>query len=150
MGQAYSPVIQELVDLLGEDDAKRIFAELKGQSVFVPAEIAGGHPLAETLGLDLATRLAKAVPGCRLEFPVSMIDRKKAMEARNRVICRQYENGTPVNDIAFLHEMTARNVRLIVKAARVVRKGEYGPSAPGATAGSRTDRNTPGPDSTGP
>ncbi len=129
MGQPYSPVIQELVDLLGEDDARRIFAELKGQSVCVPAKIADGHPLAEILGMDLATRLVKAVPGCRLEIPVSMIDRKKAMEARNRIICRQYENGTPVNDIAFLHEMTARNVRLIVKAAGVARRA--GTATPG-------------------
>ena len=106
------PLLREIADHVGVDNAVKLSKELGGQRFRVPltGTIDKDHPLACAVGMDVARKIARAFRGVRIEVPV--FGRKLA---RNDEIRRAHANGESISDLAIRFCVTERWIRGILK-----------------------------------
>ena len=96
-------------EVLGEHTIVRLLLAYPGQQFNVPRTIQPDHPIAQAIGSDAASKLAKHLGGGQLYIPASF-----ARAERNRAICEARLAGDPVDGIARRHRLTARHVMEIL------------------------------------
>lgn len=101
------PVARDVAALIGLPATLRLIDKHGGLRVFVPMAPPPGHPLAELLGMAAADKLARAYGGGDIEVP-------RVPLRRHAVLIAAFEAGRSYSQLAREHNMTLRNVKLIL------------------------------------
>lgn len=96
----------ELIDLIGEDVARRLCAVHGGVPIYVPRRAAPGGKLERIVGLRALAELAAKYGGAYIAVP----NGRKAERYKARVIAL-IDKGRPLRDIALELGLTERYVR---------------------------------------
>lgn len=106
--------LREIAFHCGLDAALRLVDAHGGTEICIPTHgaCASGRALATLIGEPAAADLIRAWPGCRLPVPRCASLRR---DLRDQAIIDNYDQGTPVRDLARQHQLTTRQVRTILK-----------------------------------
>ncbi len=100
----------EMVEMLGQDDARAVVHRLSGKRIYVPypRTLTRNHKLAKALGFNRATRFCVAFAGNTICIPILAAIR------RAELIAFLDEGGIPADEMAWLSGVTPRRVRQIL------------------------------------
>ena len=106
------PLLREIADCVGVDNAMKLSKELGGQRFRIPraGTINKDHPFVRAVGIGVAGKIAHAFRGMRIEVP--MFGRKLA---RNDEIRRAHADGESTSALAIRFCMAVRHVRRVLK-----------------------------------
>lgn len=117
--QRYSPVGKDVVSVIGEEAAQKLFAELAGSRIYFRRFSDTGWRESKTfrhlvaiVGRERALKLWRWSEGGVLEVPAQ---REQKRSARNRQIIDAYSKGVAVDVLARQHELSRRQVFYILK-----------------------------------
>lgn len=115
-----SRTLNEIVESCGHQAAIAITRAFGGRQLSVPSpeRMAEDHPIALTIGLTAARKLAKAKGGERLEIPSEI---NAVLELRNEAVCKAFDEGGSIRAISFDQGISRKWVRNIL-----VRNGREG------------------------
>lgn len=105
-------IMRRVAEELGVDAAVRLIDVLGGKDVFVPSK-AEGSPLAEQVGIEIATVLCEEWPGIKIEVPNGKIWR-----AHRRRLAILSNPRKTTNELAEELGVTTRQVRYLRAAQR--------------------------------
>lgn len=106
---------QELAALIGLPALLRLVERWGGLSLYVPERVRPDHPLAETLGLDAARRLAELYAREELSVPACRQAIRLARDRQLRAL--HHTHGWPAQRIAWFTGLTERQVWRILAAS---------------------------------
>ena len=101
----------ELEGLIGSEGLRRLAKRRGGRRLYVPRSVRAGHWLAESLGPEVAERLAFRYGGCRIDIPTLGLSRTN----RNEEIRRCRVAGASLADVADRFGLSERQVRRILR-----------------------------------
>ena len=106
------PLLQEIADCVGVDNAVELSKKLGGRRIRIPSKrtMRDNHLIAKAIGIESALKIACMFSGIRIEIPV--FGRKLE---RDDEIREAYAAGESITSLANRHCMTERWVRGIVK-----------------------------------
>lgn len=112
-------IVQQLIDVLGYDDAITIVSRWGGAKVYIPDSIAGvqGSQLTNVIGVEKVMTIATQIGTGQIDIPLcaSMLAAQ-----RNTEIFERYEAGELVMDLALRFRMTERSIYRILKGTKNV------------------------------
>lgn len=120
-----SRTLNEIVEACGHQAAIAITRAFGGRQLSVPNpdRMTEDHPIALTIGLTAARKLAKAKGGERLEIPSEI---NAVLELRNEAVCKAFDDGASIRSISFDAGISRKWVRNILvrcgREAEVVRR----------------------------
>lgn len=108
-----SRTLNEIVDACGHQAAIAITRAFGGRQLSVPNpdRMEEAHPIALTIGLTAARKLAKAKGGERLEIPSEL---NAVLELRNEAVCKAFDDGASIRGISFDQGLSRKWVRNIL------------------------------------
>lgn len=108
-----SQTLNDIVEHCGHQAAIAITRSFGGRCLSVPNpdRMVEDHPIALTIGLTAARKLAIAKGGQRLEIPSEL---NAALELRNEAVCKAFDEGASVRSIGFDQGLSRRWVRNIL------------------------------------
>lgn len=105
--------VKALSDEFGFAVAIAVIRRWGGRDWQVPMRVDAEHPLALTLGLETALRLAAAFGGQRLQLPD---ERRALLEARNAAIWREcMERGRSQESVGVEFGLTRQGVKMVLR-----------------------------------
>jgi hypothetical protein len=113
-----SRTLNEIVDVCGHQAAIAITRAFGGRQLSVPnpERMEEDHPIALTIGLTAARKLAKSKGGERLEIPSEL---NAVLELRNEAVCKAFDDGASIRSISFDCGISRKWVRnILVKHGR--------------------------------
>ncbi len=113
-----SRTLNEIVEACGHQAAIAITRSFGGRQLSVPNldRMAEDHPIALTIGLTAARKLAKAKGGERLEIPSEI---NAVLELRNEAVCKSFDDGGSIRAISFDQGISRKWVRnILVRSGR--------------------------------
>lgn len=113
-----SRILNEIVAACGHQAAIAITRAFGGRQLSVPTpdRMTEDHPIALTIGLTAARKLAKAKGGERLEIPSEI---NAVLELRNEAICKAFDDGASIRSISFDAGISRKWVRhILVRSGR--------------------------------
>lgn len=109
-------VLQELIDLIGQDAAVALAMEYGGRAVYVPVRLGvrGGAALVGIIPDEAIARLCEVYGGEKLHIPkVDALLRAARLEQMRE----QRASGMSISQLAKEHDLSGRRVRQILAAA---------------------------------
>ena len=100
----------EMVEMLGQDDARAVVHRLSGKRIYVPypRTLTRNHKLAKALGFNRATRFCVAFAGDTICIPsLATIRRAELVACLNRL-------GMATDEIAWFADASQRHVQRIL------------------------------------
>lgn len=113
-----SRTLNEIVEACGHQAAIAITRAFGGRQLSVPNpdRMTEDHPIALTIGLTAARKLAKAKGGERLEIPSEI---NAVLELRNEAVCKAFDDGASIRSISFDAGISRKWVRnILVRSGR--------------------------------
>ncbi len=113
-----SRTLNEIVEACGHQAAIAITRAFGGRQLSVPNpdRMTEEHPIALTIGLTAARKLAKAKGGERLEIPSEI---NAVLELRNEAVCKAFDDGGSIRAISFDMAISRKWVRnILVRSGR--------------------------------
>ena len=113
-----SRTLNEIVEACGHQAAIAITRAFGGRQLSVPNpdRMTEDHPIALTIGLTAARKLAKSKGGERLEIPSEI---NAVLELRNDAVCRAFDKGDSIRSISFEVGISRKWVRnILVRSGR--------------------------------
>lgn len=113
-----SRTLNEIVAACGHQAAIAITRAFGGRQLSVPNpdRLSEDHPIALTVGLTAARKLAKAKGGERLEIPSEI---NAVLELRNDAVCRAFDEGGSIRGISFDVGISRKWVRnILIRSGR--------------------------------
>jgi len=110
-------IMRHVAERLGVDAAVRLIEEPGGKAVCVPPKVRGS-PLAELVGIEIATVLCEEWPGIRIDISNGGIWRAQNWRAHKRSFAVLSSPRKSTNELADEFGITARHVRNIRAAHR--------------------------------
>ncbi len=108
-------ILKELTDLIGIADAFEICRMWGGRSLYIPVAVRLTDPLALSLGLEGARKLAASYGGRSIELPS---ERCALLELRNAAMFRDRQAGASHEQLAILYGLRRQSVRAALARAR--------------------------------
>lgn len=105
-----SAVVEELIEVIGYAATIELLRAWGGRRVHVPKSVDEHHPLALTIGIVAAERLASHMGGTDPDIPA---ERNVIIEVRNSAILRDLEARVPVKRCADRYGVSPRMIRKI-------------------------------------
>ena len=99
-----SSIFEEVAEVIGDADARKLCEQLGGTTVYVPASIGPDHPIAEAIGTGPARLFADHFRGSHLPLPKSYLRKQLAIELIN-------EGRLSDKEIAKRTDYTDRHIR---------------------------------------
>ncbi len=101
----------EMVEMLGQDDARAVVHRLGGKRIYVPASknMTRNHKLAKALGYHRACRFADAFEGDKLDIPLLATIRRAEL-----IAFLDRDGNISVDEMAWLTGTSSRHVRRIL------------------------------------
>lgn len=109
-------ITKELVDKFGIGGALAIMRSWGNRELYVPVKVDILHPLALSLGLELAQGLVRAYAGQRLQLPA---ERSALLDMRNQAIAADLAKGDSHATVALRYGLTRQAVGGIGKRLRL-------------------------------
>ncbi len=106
-----SSIFREIVEVIGDADARLLCDRLGGTTLYVPAHIAASHPICQVIGARAAKQLSEHFRGSHLQLP-------KAYHRRQKVLELRATTDMTVKEIALATDYTERHVYDILAAHR--------------------------------
>lgn len=113
-----SRTLNEIVEACGHQAAIAITRAFGGRQLSVPSpdRMLEDHPIALTIGLTAARKLANAKGGERLEIPSEI---NAVLELRNEAVCKAFDDGASIRAISFDAGISRKWVRnILVRSGR--------------------------------
>lgn len=108
-----SGILDDLVQLIGHQHAIELLRAWGGRRLKVPADIGQDHPLAFTVGLESAQKLASHYGGTDVDLPA---ERNFLIDLRNAAILVQFRAGRSISSLAEEFGVSRRQVNSILDA----------------------------------
>lgn len=108
-----SGILDELVQLIGHHHAIELLRAWGGRRIKVPADLDQDHPLAFTVGLESARRLAAHYGGTDVDLPA---ERNFLIDLRNAAILKDFQGGRSISALAGVYGVSRRQVNSILDA----------------------------------
>lgn len=108
-------VIRELSNVIGLADAIEVVRRWGGRNLYVPVSVSSGDPLALTLGLEAARRLAEHFGGQQLQLPA---ERNALLDLRNAAILADHHTGMNYTQIGLKYGLQRQTVTYILKTIK--------------------------------
>lgn len=100
-----------LIGEVSDEAIKKLVAQFGGGRIYVPKQVDPNHPITQCIGTLEAQRLSKTNAGNTVFIPKK---HKVTIRMRNLQILQALIRGETTDEVAKRHNMTKRNVRLIV------------------------------------
>lgn len=113
-----SRTLNEIVEACGHQAAITLTRSFGGRQLSVPNpdRLTEQHPIALSIGLTAARKLAKAKGGERLEIPSEI---NAVLELRNEAVCKAFDDGGSIRAIGFEQGLSRKWVRnILVRCGR--------------------------------
>lgn len=113
-----SRTLNEIVEVCGHQAAITLTRSFGGRQLSVPNpdRLTEQHPIALSIGLTAARKLAKAKGGERLEIPSEI---NAVLELRNEAVCKAFDDGGSIRAIGFEQGLSRKWVRnILVRCGR--------------------------------
>lgn len=108
-----SSILDDLVHLIGHQHAIELLRAFGGRRLKVPADLTQDHPLAFTVGLQSAKRLAAHYGGTDVDLPA---ERNFLIDLRNDAILIDFKAGHSISALAMRYGVSRRQVNSILDA----------------------------------
>lgn len=106
-------ILDELVGLIGHQHTIELLRAWGGRCVYVPAELDQDHPLAFTVGLESARKLADHYGNTKVDLPA---ERNFLIDLRNESILQEFTRGRTISWLASTYGVSRRQVNVILDA----------------------------------
>lgn len=106
-------IVQEIADAIGLHNALELVTHWGGRELSVPKKMHRYHPIALTIGLEPAVKLAGTHGGQRLRLP---LERNALLSLRNEMIAEDARNGLSITKIGLKYGLTRSGITKILRA----------------------------------
>lgn len=103
-------IMDEVTQIVGFDACMRLVASWGGSTLYIPADMTTGHPIAAAIGPDLASRLSEQFGNEVLAVPKCEYSNLR----RNRQVRMLNQKGLSVRQISQVLNLSERQVQRVL------------------------------------